>query len=110
MTRARGKLLLLYREVYRKLYKSTALEVDTGRIRRMAYYLRGREAKNYKDNGVEIPRNTRRRAKEKLYPVEVLEEDKDEHCFRVHYIGYDEKYDEWIGEENIETLQPQLGK
>ena len=60
----------------------------------MAYYLRDREPKNYRDDGVVLPRRTRRIAKEKLYPVEVLEEDKANHRIKVHYIGYADSYDE----------------
>ena len=39
---------------------------------------------------------------EKLYPVEVV--DRDGTRLRIHYVGYDDRYDEWREAEEVETI------
>ena len=44
-----------------------------------------------------------KRQREKLYPVEIVEQ-REDGCLKIHYIGYDESYDEWKNEEELEVL------
>ena len=63
----------------------------------MAYQLRERTPKNYKDLGdVYLPQPSKRTKKdEELYPIEVVEEAEGGERVKIHYVGWSEKYDEW---------------
>lgn len=63
----------------------------------MAYSLRERKAVTYKDTTF-LPRATKVK-KSKLYPIEVLEETEDR--VKIHFTGYDAKYDEWRDRSDI---------
>ena len=76
----------------------------------MAYCLRERKIGSYKQlcDGPWLPRYRRQIVDtERIYPVEVLEKDKENHRVRVHYLGYSEKCDEWVKEEDTVDLEPQ---
>lgn len=60
------------------------------------YRLRASRNRNYKNlSDVHLPRVTRfvHKQRDKLYPVEVVQRARSR--VKVHYIGYDESYDEW---------------
>ena len=65
---------------------------------------------NYKDlsDRLRLPR-WRRSIKEeqKLYPVEVLEENEENQRVKVHYLGYGDEHEEWVKNEDTVTLEPQ---
>ena len=74
----------------------------------MAYSLREHQTKNYKvlSDGLHLPRWRWPKADPKLYPVEILEEDKENKLVKVHYVGYGDEHDEWIREEDAVDLEP----
>ena len=75
----------------------------------MAYCLRDRKVENYKNlfDGPRLPRVRRQMMNsQKYYPVEILEEDKENHRLRVHYVGYSGESDEWVKEEDTVVLEP----
>jgi len=41
--------------------------------------------------------------KEELYPVEIVERTEDK-CVKVHYVGYEDMFDEWKDEDDLEEL------
>ena len=62
---------------------------------------------NYKElSSVKLPRGTKRSqrtmAEDQLYPVNILE--KRDGQVKVHYVGYDDEYDEWKEEGDLEDL------
>ena len=69
-----------------------------------AYELRKKEKKNYRELAdVQLPRPERIPSKEDtLYPIEILERTSDR--VKIHWIGYDSKYDEWRNEGDIESI------
>ena len=63
---------------------------------------------------VKVPRNARRSSKShktssstdtKLYRLRVLEEDEENGCVKVGYIGFSDEYDEWRRLEDIVTVE-----
>lgn len=78
----------------------------------MAYSLRAKPRKNYKEMAdIQLPRSIRARNPEpedKLYPVEVVERDAMNRRVKVHYLGYGTEYDEWKEDSEIETLSPPI--
>lgn len=73
---------------------------------RMAYELRRRSRKDYKELGdVKLPRLPRAKPKDDdLYPIEVVE--RSGQRVKVHYIGYSEDTDEWKEAGDIIDLPP----
>ena len=72
----------------------------------MAYQLRERTPRNYKDLAdVYLPRVTKRPKKKKdddeLYPIEVVEEAENGERVKIHYVGWSDKYDEWRSRADI---------
>ena len=68
----------------------------------MAYNLREGPRKDYRrlNSPEKLPRAVRTTTdKNKLYPVEVLES--REETVKIHYVGYDDKFDEWRKKEDI---------
>ena len=65
---------------------------------------------NYKDLATfKIPaRGTQRVEKKELYPVEIIERNEDR--VRVHYIGYNDDYDEWKDVTELESLEKDCEK
>ena len=76
----------------------------------MAYCLRERKpiTSTYKDlaDGPRLSRWKKPKAEPKLYPVKILEEDKENKKVKVHYLGYGEEHDKWINEEDAVDLVP----
>ena len=57
---------------------------------------------SYKEKGEwDIPAHYRRKVQDKLYPIEVIEEDPVSTLCKVHYIGYSSVYDEWKEKDAI---------
>ena len=76
----------------------------------MAYNLRNHERKNYR--AIENPtlpraRATRTQESQRLYELEIVEEDDYTGRVKVHYIGYDSEYDEWRNKEYVVVIQPE---
>ena len=69
-----------------------------------AYELRKKEKKTYRKLAdVRLPRSERIPSKvDMLYPIEILERTSDR--VKIHWIGYDSKYDEWRNEGDIESI------
>lgn len=72
----------------------------------MAYDLRSATdpstPKNYRElNELKLPRPERVKAVDKLYAVEVIEEDGDR--VKIHYVGYEDRFDEWRQREELEN-------
>ena len=81
----------------------------------MAYDLRERNVKNYKEiTSVEQCKagTTRRRPlrEKRLYELEVIERDTLNRRVKVHYVGYDSDDDEWRDEKDIEIIYPVPGE
>ena len=79
----------------------------------MAYDLRVRKVKNYKEIvSVEQCKAAakKRPREEKLYELEVVEKDKPNRRVKVHYVGYDAEYDEWRDEKDVKIIYPVQGK
>ena len=73
----------------------------------MAYDLRARKLKNYKEvANIEFCKvGTRKRSREeKLYELEVIEKDRQNRRVKVHYVGYESEYDEWRDEKDVNIL------
>ena len=62
---------------------------------------------NYKElSQLNLPKSSikrRRKVSKKLYPISVIE--KQENRVKIHYIGYEDHFDEWRDEAEVETLQ-----
>ena len=74
----------------------------------MAYQLRERTPKNYKDLAdVYLPRETKRTKKQddELYAIEVVEEDRIGDRVKIHYVGWPDRYDEWRSSADIVSPQ-----
>ena len=67
----------------------------------MSYTLRERKDVNY-NTKLPLPRATRTRKDEKIYPIEIVESKDDD--VLIHYVGYDAKYDEWRTKDDV--IQP----
>lgn len=76
----------------------------------MAYSLRQKEKKNYRDLAdVKLPPTRKLKSSadaDKLYAVEILETDEERGRVKVHYTGYGPEYDEWKREGEI--VKPNL--
>ena len=75
----------------------------------MAYNLRNHERINYR--AIENPtlprdRATRTQGSQRLYELEIVEEDDYTGRVKVHYIGYDLEYDERRNKEDVVVIQP----
>ncbi len=73
----------------------------TARVK-MAYNLRKRTSKNYRKLvSVSLPRADLRVTQKHglLYPIKVIEE--AEGRVKIHYMGYDDKHDEWRPNDEI---------
>ena len=69
------------------------------------YNLRKKEKTNYQElSNVILPRPVRSNNTSKLYAITVVEEDGER--VKVHYEGYDDKYDEWKEISEIVDLSP----
>lgn len=75
-----------------------------------SYELRKKERKNYRALAdIQLPRPEKVPSKaDTLYPIEVLERTSDR--VKIHWVGYDSKFDEWRNEEDIEDIpEPKPG-
>ena len=75
----------------------------------MAYDLRARKVKNYKEvaNTEFCKISMRKRPREeKLYE---LEKDRQNRRVKVHYVGYESEYDEWR-DKDVKIIYPVQGK
>lgn len=52
---------------------------------------------------------TRKRPREKLYELEVIEKDRLNRRVKVDYVGYDSEDDEWRNEKDIKIIYPVQG-
>ena len=64
---------------------------------------------NYGDLAdLKLPRKRKTKTKEiaedKLFPIEIVERDDLRRRYRVHYVGYSNKYDEWRDDSDIVSL------
>ena len=61
---------------------------------------------NYKElSQLNLPKSSikrRRKVSKKLYPISVIE--KQENRVKMHYIGYEDHFDEWRYEAEVETI------
>lgn len=76
----------------------------------MAYDLRERKEKSYKEDRLVLGRekvNKGRGSQDKLYELEVVERDRANHRVKVHYIGYSSDDDEWRSESDIKIYPVQ---
>ena len=72
-----------------------------------SYDLWKKERKDYKQlSDLQLPRL--RAAKDKLYELEIVEEDVLTQRVKVHYIGYGSEDDEWRDKDEIVDLKPML--
>lgn len=72
-----------------------------------SYDLRKKERKDYKQlSDLQLPRL--RAAKDKLYELEIVEEDVLTQRVKVHYIGYGSEDDERRDKDEIVDLKPKL--
>ena len=46
-----------------------------------------------------------KRKVEELYPVEIVERGRESGRVKIHYVGYEESYDEWKDEEELDEEQ-----
>jgi hypothetical protein len=70
-----------------------------------SYSLKKRKATSYAEvNLLHLPKPMKRKREAKLYPVLVIEEDKENGRVKVHYVGYSTKFDEWKDTDEIEDL------
>ena len=79
----------------------------------MAYNLRERKEKSYKEDGLVLCRERvckGKGSKDELYELEVVERDRANHRVKVHYVGYDSDDDEWHSESDVKILYPVQGK
>lgn len=79
----------------------------------MAYDLRDRKEKSYKEDRVMLGREkvkNRKRSEEELYELEVVDRDRANHRVKVHYIGYDSDDNEWRNESDVKIIYPVQGK
>lgn len=68
------------------------------------YSLRPKSRKSYKELAeFSLPR-PKRADKNRLYPVEVVEEEEDQ--VKVHYVGYSRTWDEWKSRDDVVDLHP----
>ena len=75
------------------------------------YNLRNQEAKDYKQlSTLRLPRAKPVKNTDKLYELEVIEEDVYTSRVKVHYVGYDSEHDEWRDKADIVHLKTQPGK
>lgn len=75
------------------------------------YNLRNQEAKDYKVlSTLRLPRAKHVKKDDKLYELEVIEEDVYTSRVKVHYVGYDSEHDEWRDKADIVHLNTQPGK
>ena len=79
-----------------------------GTSRPCSYGLRSLTQRNYKalaNPRIPTARKTPEKLKpDQLFPVEVLEADRDRGLFCVHYTGYSRQYDEWREQGDIVRL------
>ena len=76
----------------------------------MAYNLRNHERINYwAIENPTLPRDqtTRMQGSQRLYELEIVEEDDFTSRVKVHYIGYDSEYDQWRNKEDVVVIQPE---
>ena len=76
----------------------------------MAYNLRNQKRKNYRAlENPPLPRAqaTRMKQSQRLYELEVVEEDDYTGRVKIHYIGYDSDCDEWRNKKDVVVIQPQ---
>ena len=67
------------------------------------YNLRKRVVSDYRQlTSLKLPRNSRKQVAQKLYPIEVVA--RRESQVRIHYIGYDDDYDEWREADDLVPL------
>ena len=58
------------------------------------YNLRRKHSKNYRQmSDVDLPRPKRTSSRNKLYPISIVERDGSR--VKIHYVGYNDGYDEW---------------
>lgn len=75
------------------------------------YNLRNQEAKDYKQLlTLCLPRAKPLKNTDKLYELEVIEEDVYTSKVKVHYVGYDSEYDEWRDNADIVHLKTAPGQ
>ena len=73
----------------------------------MAYQLREKKRTNYKEiENVKVPRARAIKKKDKLYDLEVIEEDEYTGRVKVHYIDYGAEHDEWRDKTDIVITKP----
>ena len=67
------------------------------------YNLRKRVVSDYRQlTSLKLPRNSRKQVAQKLYPIKVVA--RRESQVRIHYIGYDDDYDEWREADDLVPL------
>lgn len=72
------------------------------------YSLRGKHSKNYRQmSDLDLPRPKRTSHSNKLYPISIVERDGSR--VKIHYVGYNDGYDEWREVGDIVSLSPESG-
>ena len=84
-------------------------EVVRPSVEELMSSLRKSQAVDYLDD-LPLPRARRAKVKaespDRLYPLQVVEEDEERQLVKVHYEGYSTIYDEWRARDEIIDLQP----
>ena len=78
----------------------------------MAYSLRKRERKDYKESaGIQLPRASRprlRRPEAELFDVDIVATEEGTGRVKVHYRGWGEEFDEWKDQEDLVDIEPDV--
>ena len=70
-----------------------------------------REQQDYRKLAdIPLPRIPRNKKVDKLYQLEIIEEDTTNRRVKVHYTGYSSDDDEWRGKEDIVVEPPKQGE
>ena len=62
---------------------------------------RVREGIDETERGAQSCSKRRKYSRSNLFPIEVIDED-TQHQVKIHYVGYSDKYDEWIRKSQIQ--------
>ena len=72
-----------------------------------SYNLRVQQKKDYRNvANAHLPRIRATKMVDKLYQLEILEEDTTNGRVKVHYTGYSSDDDEWRDKKDIEIIEP----
>ena len=77
--------------------------MSTNNMLDYSYNFRKHAVRDYQQlTSIKLPRESKKQAIQKLYPMEVV--DRYDSQVRIHYIGYDDEYDEWREADGLVPL------